>query len=136
MNSSVSKSIRDVWHDVHSAEGLPFPVTVGRLSKLGVVRYHVDYASKTISAYIGREVDVAPVPSLTTIEGVAAWSTEGIKEALRLVQSGSISYGEFSGLITEAGVTNYFAYLEGKKVIYMGGLGDVHVEWFPGARKD
>lgn len=36
----------------------------------------------------------------------------------------------------ESGVTDYTAYLEGQKVVYCGALGEMHVEWFPGAKPE
>jgi uncharacterized protein YbcV (DUF1398 family) len=135
MDSAVVKSIRQVWQEVHSANGLPFPQTVQKLSELGVERYHVDYTAGTITAYVGRDVDVAPV-SLAAIEGTPEWSADKIKESVRQVQSGSVSYSEFSKGVIDGGVTNYWAFLAGKWVIYMGRYGDFHTEWFPGAKKD
>ena len=136
MNPTISNQIRQVWHEVHSPNGLPFPQTVERLVRLGVERYHVDYVAQTITAYVGHDVDVAQVATLATIEGASSWNAETIKESLRQVQSGSISYGEFSKGIIDGGVTNYWAYLAGKRVVYMGQYGDIHVEWFPGQKKD
>lgn len=136
MNPAVSNEIRQVWQEVHSPNGLPFPQTVERLLRLGVERYHVDYTAKTITAYVGRDVDVAQVGTLATIEGAPSWSPEKVKESIRKVQSGSISYTEFSKGIIDGGVTNYWAYLAGKRVMYMGRYGDFHVELFPGQKQD
>jgi uncharacterized protein YbcV (DUF1398 family) len=135
MNSAVVKSIRLVWQEVHSTKGLPFPQTVQKLSELGVERYHVDYTAGTITAYVGPDVDVTPV-KLTAIEGTPEWNADKVKESIRQVQSGSVSYGEFSKGVIDGGVTNYWAFLAGKRVIYMGRFGDFHTEWFPGAKKD
>jgi uncharacterized protein YbcV (DUF1398 family) len=136
MNPTISNQIRQVWHDVHSPEGLPFPQTVARLMKLGVERYHVDYTAQTITAYIGHDVDAAPVDTLMPIVGEPSWNAAKIMESVRQVQNGSVSYGEFSKGIIDGGVTNYWAYLVGKRVIYMGRYGDIHVEWFPGQKED
>ena len=133
MNSTLSASIRKVWSDVHAPKGLPFPVTVQRCLELGVERYHVDYVAKTITAYVGTAIDVAPV-HLEAADASAEWDIAKIKEALRLVQSGAISYQEFSRGVIDGGVTNYWAFLKGKRVLYIGKLGDYHVEWFPGAQ--
>jgi uncharacterized protein YbcV (DUF1398 family) len=134
MDPTVSKTIRQVWHEVHQPSGLPFPQTVAKLMELGVQRYHVDFTAQSITAYVGGEVDVAPV-ALEAVQGSPSWSVEKIKEALTLVQGGKISYSEFSKGIIDGGVTNYWAYLAGKRVIYLGALGDIHVEWFPGGAK-
>jgi hypothetical protein len=43
------------------------------------------------------------------------------------------TYEEFERRGIEVGVVEYHAYLEGKTVLYLGAMGDMHVEWFPGA---
>lgn len=135
MDPSVSNGIHQVWRDVHSPDGLPFPKTVERLTQLGVERYHVDFIAQTVTAYTARNADVA-AGTLERVEGPNAWNVEKIKEAVRQVQGGLITYSEFSKGIIDGGVTNYWACLTGKRVIYMGRLGDFHIEWFPGQRKD
>jgi uncharacterized protein YbcV (DUF1398 family) len=139
MNPSLSQSIRAVWTQVHSSTSLDFPTTVSTLLALGVSRYHIDYAAKTATAYVpdaqtGKtDVDRADIPAINASPG--AWSKQGLVDAIRWVQSGSpdYSYTAFARKCVEAGVTEYHAYLQGQKVVYLGELGDVHVEWFPGA---
>ena len=134
MDFHVAEQIHEIWHDVHS-KSIAFPETVKRLMQLGVGRYHVDYVAQTITSYIGGSVDVANVSGrLEKVERKFTWDGDKVREAILKVQGGSVSYGEFSKLIIESGVTNYWAYLDGRRVIYMGDLGDFHVEWFPGAK--
>jgi uncharacterized protein YbcV (DUF1398 family) len=139
-SSALSQSIRAVWHKVHSAEGLPFPQTVSALMALGVSRYHIDYVARTATAYVfntqtgATDIDVADIPSPFKPQHASAkWSEEGVVGAVGRVQKGEVTYAQFATQCIESGVTNYFAYLEGKRVIYFGALGDVHIEWFPGA---
>lgn len=87
MDPKVSKTIRQVWHEVHQPSGLPFPQTVAKLMELGVQRYHVDFTAQSITAYVGGKVDVAPV-ALEAVQGSPSWSVGKIKEALTLVQGG------------------------------------------------
>jgi uncharacterized protein YbcV (DUF1398 family) len=134
-NETLSKKIRQVWHDVHAPNGLSFPLAVGRLMELGVQRYHVDYVGQTITAYAGEEVDIAPV-ALEKVEGTHEWSADKIRTALSLVQAGKTSYTEFSKGAIEAGVTDYHACISGKRVVYMSALGDIYVELFPGQKKE
>lgn len=133
MDALTCKAIHQVWADVHSPSGLPFPQTVARLLDLGVQRYHIDYVASTATAYIGHSCDVAEIPSHSTPPAVASWDESMLIAAIKNAQAGKGNYVDFSTKAIEAGVTNYFAYLEGKKVVYMGGLGDVHTEWFPGS---
>lgn len=139
-SSALSQSIQAVWHKVHSAQGLPFPQTVSALMALGVTRYHIDYVASTATAYVSNaetgavEVDIADIPSYFQPQHASSkWNEEGVVDAIRRVQKGEVTYAQFATQCIEAGVTNYFAYLEGKRVVYFGALGDAHVEWFPGA---
>lgn len=139
MNQSLSQSIHAVWTQIHSPASLDFPTTVSTLLALGVSRYHIDYVAKTATAYVPNaqtgktDVDRAVIPSINASPG--AWRKQGLVDAIRWAQSGGpdYSYTAFARRCVEAGVTEYHAYLEGQKVVYLGELGDMHVEWFPGA---
>jgi uncharacterized protein YbcV (DUF1398 family) len=139
MDQSLSQSIRAVWTQTHSPASLDFPTTVSTLLSLGVSRYHIDYVAKTATAYVldvqtGKtNVDRADIPSVNAVPG--AWRKQGLVDAIRWAQSGGpdYSYTAFARRCVEAGVMEYHAYLEGQKVVYLGELGDMHVEWFPGA---
>lgn len=59
------------------------------------------------------------------------FSKEKVIAAIRASQAGRISYPEFLNQILQAGVMQYTVYLQGKRAIYFGRLGDLHVEHFP-----
>ena len=142
-SSTLSASIRSVWHRVHSPTSLPFPQTITELLTLKVSRYHIDYVASTATAYIpnpktgGVDFDVAGIPPVRVSVSAAgrAWNERGVVDAIRWAQSAApdYTYAAFEDKCVEAGVTDYMEYLEGKKVVYFGGKGDIHVEWFPGA---
>jgi uncharacterized protein YbcV (DUF1398 family) len=139
MNSNIQSSIRSILAAVHSPAGLPFPQTVAQLSALGVARYRVDYVSRTITTYTSTSSSSAPQHSTTTFPvehsyTFGGWDKEGISKAIRKAQAAEGNYIDFSEGIVKNGVTDYTAYFEGKKVVYCGALGEVHVEWFPGAK--
>ncbi|OCL07207.1 hypothetical protein AOQ84DRAFT_62796 [Glonium stellatum] len=129
-------AIRAVWAAVHSPSGLSFPAAASSLSALGVSRYRVDYIARTATAYVGTDVDVAPIPSYSTLAGSQPWDISKLSAGIKNAQAGVGIYEDFSKAAIEAGVTDYTAYLEGKRVVYSGALGDTHTEWFPGAKKD
>ena len=133
---STSTALRAVWAAVHSPNGLSFPAVVSALSALNVSRYRIDYIASTATAYIGTEIDVAPIPSHSSLAGTRPWDSTKLVAAIRNAQAGVGNYEDFAKAAIEAGVTDYTAYLEGKRVVYCGGLGDCHSEWFPGAKKD
>lgn len=62
------------------------------------------------------------------------FSASGIVAAIRGAQTDTIRYPEFVRQATAAGVTAYWAFLTGKKVIYFGRQGEIHVEEFPRAQ--
>jgi len=135
MASSVSQSIRRVWHQVHTPESLPFPSTVAALSALGVSRYTIDYAVGTATSYLpNNTVDVAEIPKPEGLEDpVPVWDKLMVQEAIRDVQAGKLSYEQFARKMVRAGVVGYMCFIEGKKVVYVSGTGDLHAELFPGA---
>ena len=63
------------------------------------------------------------------------WNEKSLVDAIRWAQSGvpDYSYQVLARRCVEAGVTDYHAYLEGQKVVYLGVMGSMHVEWFPSA---
>jgi uncharacterized protein YbcV (DUF1398 family) len=131
MNPSIREQIHAIWNQVFSPTGVSFPQIVSQFTELGVKRYHVDFVAGTVTAYVGHEVDVATVP-LEKFETESAWNAEKIKEAVSTYSE----YSEFQQRLLNAGVTNYWTYIAGKRVVYMGEYGDAHVAWFPGQNKD
>ena len=109
---------------------------------LGVTRYRIDFVAATATAYVPDAsnkmvlVDTSPIPSHdgSTILG-AKWNADEIMKAIRKAQEGGpdYTYKGFTKTCVENGVTEYSAYLEGKRVVYCGALGDCHTEWFPGS---
>jgi len=135
MASSVSQSICRVWHQVHTPESLPFPSTVATLSALGVSRYTIDYVAGTATSYLhDNTVDVAETPKPEGLgDPVPVWDKLLVQEAIRDVQAGKVNYEQFARKMVRAGVVGYMCFIEGKKVVYVSGMGDLHVELFPGA---
>jgi len=115
------------------AGDLTFPETVGRLLAVGIESYFVDFAS-------GRETLYATDGSTHTEElrlphhAIAAeLSAADIRAAIRGAQTDTIRYPEFVKRATASGVIAYWAFLTGKRVIYFGRQGDIHIEEFPRA---
>ena len=108
-----------------------FPDVVRRLLALGVESYFVDFA-------VGRETFYASngethtEPMKLALGPVAAeFSHAGLVAAIRGAQADTIRYPEFVERSTNAGVTGYWAFLTGKKVVYFGRKGESHTEEFP-----
>jgi uncharacterized protein YbcV (DUF1398 family) len=142
---SLSQELSLIWKSVHSEAGLSFPQTVSRLMSLGVTRYHIDYVALTATSYVSTSfspsiiVDVTKLPAeyIPNPLTATAWSKEGVVAAIRKAQAMAIEgkgdYLAFAAECIEAGVTDYVAFLDGKRVLYLGAKGDSHVELFPGA---
>lgn len=114
---------------------LPFPEIVGRLISEGVEYYHVDYISLTFSFY-GESGGIVTAP--LTFEGLPSvandFNATELRAAILDSQQKGQKYRQFCIRAMEAGVQSYYAFLRGKRVLYIGRQGEHHVEWFPGAK--
>jgi len=114
---------------------LIFPEVVRRMLAAGVESYFCDLAKAQEVFYgVNGETHVAPM-SLKPEAVSTAFCATGIVAAIRGAQADSIRYPEFVRQSTAAGVIAYWAFLTGKKVIYFGRQGEMHVEEFPGQKK-
>jgi len=115
------------------AGSMPFPEIVGKLIAQGVEYYHVDYATRSFTFY-GEGVFVTAPLAYEALPVVAlAWDAPALKAAILDSQQHGQPFRTFCERAMRAGVQGYFAFLAGKRVVYMGRHGDQHVEWFPGA---
>jgi uncharacterized protein YbcV (DUF1398 family) len=124
----------DAIHEVMAesqAGKLTFPEVVRRLLEAGVESYFNDLAKDEETFYMangGTHVEKMGAPVTAIGED---FSSTGIVAAIRAAQTDTIRYPEFVKRATAAGVIGYWAFLTGKKVIYFGRKGEVHVEEFP-----
>jgi uncharacterized protein YbcV (DUF1398 family) len=126
-----------IIHDVlaeSQAGKLVFPEVVRRLLEVGVESYFCDLATgqETFYAIDGQtHAEKMTLPRLPVAE---QFSSAGIVAAIRSAQTDEIRYPEFMKRAAAAGVVAYWAFLTGKKVIYFGRKGEMHVEEFPRAK--
>lgn len=110
---------------------LIFPEVVKTLLDAGVESYFIDFIRGEDTFYLsdGRShieqmtVALAPVAE--------DFSQPALVAAIRAAQTDTIRYPEFVKQATGAGVAGYRACLTGKRVVYIGRKGDLHVEEFP-----
>jgi uncharacterized protein YbcV (DUF1398 family) len=109
-----------------------FPDVVAKLLSAGVEYYHVDYIGMKKTFYgVNGEMVITPI-SFEALPPVAAdFSAEGLREDILDSQKKGQHYRDFTRRAMEAGVQGYFAFLRGKRVIYLGRQGEHHTEWFP-----
>jgi uncharacterized protein YbcV (DUF1398 family) len=110
-----------------------FPEVVGALLRAGVDYYHVDYVGRR-KTYYG--TGGAVVVTALNYEGLPAvesdFAPDRLKANLLDSQRHGQKYRDFTRRAMAAGVQSYFAFLRGKRVVYLGRQGDLHTEWFPG----
>lgn len=113
---------------------MTFPQIVRTLLQIGVDSYHVDLV-RSENRYYDSEGNsqVVPMPAKAPKAG-QSFSAVAVSAAIKKSQKGEIEYGRFLDEITGAGCVYYIAYLAGKKVIYFGRNGDMHIELFPNTK--
>ena len=127
-----------VMHEVtiETQEGrMTFPQVVGKLLDAGVEPYLVDFAAGHKTYYLASGETYMDEMILKLDPVAEKFSGEGIVAAIRGAQADTVRYPEFVKRATAAGVIGYWAFLAGKKVIYFGRRGEMHVEEFPKAKQ-
>jgi uncharacterized protein YbcV (DUF1398 family) len=123
-----------VMHDVMAetqAGKLTFPDVVRRLSEIGVESYFVDLAAHHETLYMSDGQTHAQSLTLPRAPVAAEFSSADVIAAIRGAQTDTIRYPEFMQRAAAAGVIAYWSFLAGKKVIYFGRKGEMHIEEFP-----
>jgi uncharacterized protein YbcV (DUF1398 family) len=120
---------------VLSATGkIHFGDALGRLMKAGIERYHADYSRSEITYYTPDGGScIAPVEH-EPMPVAHEFSAKGVEAAVRQAQRGEIMYPQFTRQMLGAGCVGYFVQITGKCVQYFGRNGEIHIEWFPGAK--
>lgn len=117
------------------ARKITFPEILARLSKKGVVSYHVDFLRNELRYYTGNGESLVVNEPLIHNGVAAEFSAERLDGINKKVQSGEWGFADFVREGTAAaGCAYYIVYLNGKKVRYFGRDGDEHVQHFPGSR--
>ena len=130
-------AVRNVMVEASRASDIgdqSFGEIVKQLSEAGIERYHQDFLRSERTYYLpdGESEVVRNEAVATTPAG--AFSANGVAAAVRAVQAGAIRYKEFCRRAMEAGCVGYLVSIAGRRVVYYGRTGDMHVEHFPGAR--
>jgi len=124
--------LRGTLHDSEAGK-ITFSQVIGVLSGAGVESYFVDLAKGTDTFYMssgGTHTEALTLP----LTGVAqTFSLVDLIAAIRGAQVDEIRYPEFLKRAAAAGVSAYWAFLSGRRVIYFGRKGDFHIEKFPDA---
>jgi uncharacterized protein YbcV (DUF1398 family) len=110
---------------------LRFPDVLAAMAAHGVERYMVDYAGCETAFYLPCGA-MLRVPAHRPSEPIAAtFDADGVARAVLAAQAGSIDYAAFSDRVARAGCAGYHVSLPGRRVVYHGRSGELHVEHFP-----
>jgi uncharacterized protein YbcV (DUF1398 family) len=113
---------------------LIFPEVVRRLMEVGVESYCCDLANGGESFYLKDGKTHTEKMVLPLLPIADEFSSADLVAAIRGAQTDTIRYPEFMRRSAAAGVIAYWAFLTGRKVIYFGRKGEMHVEEFPKAK--
>ncbi len=110
---------------------ISFPEVLGKLTAIGVERYHADYSRQEITYYFedGTSHVVAIAHPQQSIGN--AFQADLVASAVKQSQGNEHTYSDFLLKTMLAGCVGYFVQISGARVIYFGRNGDNHVEHFP-----
>ncbi|HUZ66805.1 MAG TPA: DUF1398 domain-containing protein [Beijerinckiaceae bacterium] len=110
---------------------MTFPQVVAKLAQAGVERYHADLCRSEKAHFLtsGKaHIDPFKIPRQSI---APEFSVEKVENAVRAIQRGEIAYAAFLAQIMAAGCCDYFVYIGGKRILYLGRDGGSYVERFP-----
>lgn len=114
---------------------ITFPEVVKGLLEAGVESYLVNFATMQKTHFLSHGATHI-VPMILDHGPVAAeFDSDAIVAALGDAQADVIRYPEFVNRVVAAGVIGYWAFLTGKKVVYLGRKGEQYIREFPKPRQ-
>jgi uncharacterized protein YbcV (DUF1398 family) len=114
---------------------LPFPEAVKRFAEAGVESYYADLVQLQKTYYAPDGATCVSLMEMPPVGPVAEqFDAAKVKEAVSAIQQGKISYVEFLRRIVAGGTFAYTVHIRGRRAIYLGRTGDLHVEPFPSAK--
>lgn len=113
----------------------PFPEVVRRLAGAGVRSYNADLIRLRKTYYGARSESAEEPMPLAAGPGIAdRFDSESVADTVLAIQQQRIGYAEFLRRIMAAGCARYEVFIDGRKAMYFGRNGDVHVEPFPAGK--
>ena len=115
------------------SDRMTFPEIVARLIGAGFDGYQVDFRRGDATYYLGGgEAFILP---LDNIDAAVAdhFDASGIASAVRTAQQQApgYTYRGFCRAVMAAGCAGYIVSFPGRRVLYLGRTGDMHIEHFP-----
>lgn len=112
---------------------LAFPAIVAALIDAGFEGYDVDYRRGLATYFLPSGEALALTTPKSPTPVAAVFRGDAILEAIRAAQSDApgYTYAGFCEQVKAAGCAGYFVSFLGKRVVYFGRTGEIHVEHFP-----
>jgi len=127
MNTDV---MRDALRGSERGE-LVFPRVVGMLIEAGVESYNADLVGHRYTYYMPDGETHIEEGALAVPPVAEEFSADKVVAAIRAAQADMVQYPEFLKLAAAAGVVAYRVFLTGRRAVYFGRKGEIHVEEFP-----
>jgi uncharacterized protein YbcV (DUF1398 family) len=113
---------------------LRFPEVVEALMEVGVESYHADLISGVNTFYMPDGGTHSEKMSLPPGRIAEDFSETALVAAIRAAQADEIRYPEFLNRAIAAGTMAYRVFLTGRRAVYWGRKGEIHIEEFPRAK--
>ena len=93
--------------------------------------YYKDLARREIIYYLSDGSTHTERLSIASLSIPEVFDEAALIDAIRAAQRDEIRYPEFIIRAVRAGTAAYRVYINGRRAVYLGRTGDVHVEHFP-----
>jgi uncharacterized protein YbcV (DUF1398 family) len=120
--------------EASEAGKLRFPEVVKALSEVGVESYHSDLISGVKTFYMPNGESYEERLAMKPGEIAEKFSENALVAAIRAAQKDEILYPEFLKRAAAAGAAAYRVFITGRRAVYIGRKGEIHVEEFPQAK--
>ena len=129
-------NIEVMRYALHESEAgkLTFPQVIAALAAEHIEGYHKDLIRREVTYYLadGRthtEPMTLPMHPISEV-----FSPDTLVAAIRAAQRDEVRYPEFIIHAMQAGTAAYRVFFTGRRAIYFGRQGDLHIEHFPPAK--
>lgn len=115
---------------------MTFPQSVAKLAEAGFDGYLVDLRRAARTYYLSNNEALDLPTHRTEVEVPAVFDTGKIRSAIREAQTlaPGYAYRNFCAKVAAAGCAGYMVSFPGRRVLYFGRTGEIHVEHFPKAQ--
>lgn len=110
---------------------LTFPRVVAMLAIEGIEGYYKDLIRREITFYLADGSTHSEPLTLPAHPVPEEFSEENLVAAIRAAQRDELRYPVFIVRAMQAGTAAYRVFITGRRAVYFGRKGDLHVELFP-----